>query len=263
MSVILLSGVPGSGKSTLAENLKMKIDQAGMDCVIVHEPSVEDGAFSSSKAETLARSDFKAAVQRELSNKRIVIADGMNFIKGFRYELFCFAREAGLGWCVAFCDVDDETARIRSLERYKDEKRLIHLIGRMERPSERNKWDCPLFLVKDPNDPEIIQRIFDQCHSKSSKLIPKKATSGITTAANVNDQIDQKINEFCSELVRIQSTVPIGSRVTICGAVFEIKRIFNPGQLKRARREFASRARGLSDNENITQVFADGLSLIY
>lgn len=124
MSLILLVGVPGSGKTTLANNLKKKFDEMKQDCAIVTEKGVEAGTFDSSNNERLGRSDFKAAVGRMLSLERVVICDGMNFIKGFRYEIFCLARENHLRWCVAFCDVDDETAFNRSKEKYPNEKKI-------------------------------------------------------------------------------------------------------------------------------------------
>lgn len=34
-----------------------------------------------------------SAVQRNLNSDTIVIADGLNYIKGFRYQMYCLARE--------------------------------------------------------------------------------------------------------------------------------------------------------------------------
>ena len=263
MSVILLVGVPGSGKTVLANNLKKKFDELGKECVIVSEPSVEQGTFDSSDAERIGRSNFKTSFQREISAKRVVIADGMNFIKGYRYELFCLTREAGLGWCVAFCDVDDATAFARSEARYPDKERLRKLIGRMERPRETTKFDKPLFVVTDPNDEEIINKIIEQSMSKSSLLKPKKATNICVDTAHLNDKIDQIINEFCAELQRVQETVPLGSTIEIKGAKMVIKRHYNTGQLKRAKREFTTRAKTMSNDVNIPQIFADLLDLLY
>lgn len=263
MSVILLCGVPGSGKTTLANNLKKELDSRGIENIIVTEPQVEAGTFDTSANEGLGRSEFKEAILHELSSNRVLIADGMNFIKGFRYELFCSAREAKLGWCVAYCECDPEEARVRSLPRYPNEKRLVRLIGRMEVPRESQKWDKPLFVVKDPNDPEIIAKIINSARAKSSKLIPKKATTTGVQTAHISEQTDQIINEFCSQLLKIQKSVPIGTELEICGAKVTIRRIFNDGQLRRARREFGNRAKGLTEEQGIVQLFADGLELIH
>lgn len=41
-----------------------------------------------------------SAVERLLSREDIVIADGMNYIKGFRYQLYCVARAISTPHCV-------------------------------------------------------------------------------------------------------------------------------------------------------------------
>lgn len=263
MALVVLSGVPGSGKTTLANNLKPLFEATGRSCIIVSEPSVEEGAFSASRRETTARSDFKSAVHRSLIPDQVVIADGMNFIKGFRYELWCFARESGLSFCCAFCEATDEEATERSKHRYPAET-LKDLIGRMERPNDKQKWDRPLIVVKDPNDKETLQAIVTQALSSTSKLVAKKATTkAIGNSAQVNDQLDSLVNEFSSELLKIQDTVPLGGKITVCGATFTLKRKLNPGQLRRAKREFAARAKSINDPSNIAQSFADSLSLLF
>ena len=263
MSVILLVGVPGSGKTLLANNLKKKLEELGKEVVIVTEPGVEKGTFDSSDAERIGRSDYKMSFQRELSAQRIVIADGMNFIKGYRYELYCLAREAGLAWCVAYLDVDDETAFARSEAKYPNKVRLRKLIGRMEKPMESTKFDKPLFIVKDANDPEIMDKIIKQALSRSNVLKPKKATNSCAETAHLNDKVDQLINDFCSELQKIQSQFPVGSKITIGDATMVLKRKYNSGQLTRAKREFAARAKLLTPDVNITQLFADQLELVH
>ena len=263
MSAILLVGVPGSGKTVLANNIKKRLDEMGKDSVIVTEPGVEKGTFDSSDAERIGRSDFKTSFQRELSSKRVVIADGMNFIKGFRYELYCLTREAGLGWCVAYLDVDDETAFARAEAKYPKKEKLKKLIGRMEKPMETTKFDKPLFVVKDPNDTEIIDKIIKQALSKNSVLKPKKATNSCAETAHLNDKVDQLINDFCAELQKVQDKFPIGSKITIGNTTMTLKRKFNSGQLTRAKREFAARAKLCSSDVNITQIFADQLELIH
>jgi len=41
-----------------------------------------------------------SAVERLLSKDDLIIADGMNYIKGFRYQLYCVARAVGTPHCV-------------------------------------------------------------------------------------------------------------------------------------------------------------------
>jgi protein KTI12 len=262
MALVVVAGIPGSGKTTLANNLKPLFESTGRKCVIVPEPSVESGAFSASHRETTARSDFKAAVHRALLPECVTIADGMNFIKGFRYELWCFAREQGLGFCCAFCTASDDDAIARSQGRYPAST-LRSLINRMEAPSDRQKWDRPLVVVSDPSDRATLEAIVAASLARESRLIAKKATtSGIGAAAQVNDRIDRVINEFSTELLKAQATVPAGGTLTICGVAFFLKKPISPGQLKKAKREFADRAKTVPDSANIAQMFADSLSML-
>lgn len=65
-------------------------------------------------AEKSARASLMSAVTRQLSPDRIVIFDGMNYIKGFRYQLYCAAREYKCRTCTV------------SLERLVEMERDIH-----------------------------------------------------------------------------------------------------------------------------------------
>lgn len=44
------------------------------------------------KDESLTRSALKSAIERRISRDVIVIADSMNYVKGYRYELYCVSR---------------------------------------------------------------------------------------------------------------------------------------------------------------------------
>lgn len=58
------------------------------------------GRHVEAREEKKARGALLSAVERLLSKDDIVIADGMNYIKGFRYQLYCVARAIGTPHCV-------------------------------------------------------------------------------------------------------------------------------------------------------------------
>lgn len=60
--------------------------------------SVHNDAIDS-RSEKLARATLFAAVQRHISRDTILIIDALNYIKGFRYQLYCAAREFKLRVC--------------------------------------------------------------------------------------------------------------------------------------------------------------------
>ena len=52
-----------------------------------------------SRLEKPARSALFTATQRSMNKDTIVILDSLNYIKGFRYQLYCAAKEAGVRVC--------------------------------------------------------------------------------------------------------------------------------------------------------------------
>ena len=64
--------------------------------------------YSSPQNEKAGRSAIRASVERHLTSSRLLLVDYVNDIKGFRYELWCRAREMGSTYCVVYCDVPRE-----------------------------------------------------------------------------------------------------------------------------------------------------------
>lgn len=48
----------------------------------------------------MTRGFLKSNVEKHLNQNDIVILDSLNYIKGFRYEIFCLARTAKTPHCV-------------------------------------------------------------------------------------------------------------------------------------------------------------------
>ena len=46
-----------------------------------------------SRSEKPARGSIFSAMQRQMSQDTILIVDSLNYIKGFRYQMYCAARE--------------------------------------------------------------------------------------------------------------------------------------------------------------------------
>ena len=57
-------------------------------------------AYRDARAETEARATEYSTVKRLLSKDDVVIADGLNYIKGLRYQLFCEAKAVLTPSCV-------------------------------------------------------------------------------------------------------------------------------------------------------------------
>jgi protein KTI12 len=125
--LILLSGYPSAGKTTRALQLKhdfeARIARAPGDARVsrlkVHlindqTLGVARSVYHTAKAEKDARAEEYSAVKRVLSRDDIVIADGLNYIKGFRYQLYCEAKALQTPSCVVSTStVPGDTSRAR------------------------------------------------------------------------------------------------------------------------------------------------------
>jgi len=100
--------------------------------------------------------------KRQQSQSKLVVLDSLNYIKGFRYELYCICKSAQERHAVIWIVNDLETVRMWNDERrrreggensgedgegaYSDEL-LNELVQRYEPPDERNRWDRPLYVI--------------------------------------------------------------------------------------------------------------------
>lgn len=106
--------------------------------------------------EKILRASLKSNVERFVDPQRVVILDSMNYIKGFRYELYCLARNAQTTLCVVFCDTDIEFARKLAGEGGYENAFPLTMFddyaSRLERPNQGQRWDKPLFHLRTDED---------------------------------------------------------------------------------------------------------------
>jgi protein KTI12 len=65
-----------------------------------HNLNLLPTVYATAKAEKDARAAEMSAIKRLLGKDDIVIADGLNYIKGFRYQLYCEAKALGTPSCI-------------------------------------------------------------------------------------------------------------------------------------------------------------------
>lgn len=130
--------------------------------------------YKDANGEKKGRGALRAAVERSLNRKVVVILDECNHIKGLRYELHCRVKEMGTTHCVVYCDVPADRAKEWNdnkppADRY-DAKILQDLTRRMEVPCATKRWDAPLFTLKeaDPTPCTDIQAALFKATGKRS-----------------------------------------------------------------------------------------------
>lgn len=127
MPLIVLSGFPCCGKTTFANRLRERllnedttvlsselIDKRLLiddDILLINEESErisKSQGYASSLQEKSTRGILRSAVTQKLSKDKIIIADSLNYIKGFRYELYCSSRSFRTPHCVVWVDCDEQ-----------------------------------------------------------------------------------------------------------------------------------------------------------
>lgn len=218
MPLIVISGLPASGKSTRAHQLRQYFEQRhGRTVHIVAENEAIPRAgfakneyFASSLNEKMVRADLKSAALRLLSQPdAVIILDGGNYIKGYRYELYCASKAARTTQCTVYCGIRRERALELNAQRHAadevvvaggggagDEAPLLDngrvaysaetfeaLCQQFEEPHGNSRWDAPLFTVM-PDDELDVDGI-NGALFESKAPPPNKSTQSVSVAGAV------------------------------------------------------------------------------
>jgi protein KTI12 len=146
---------------------------------------------SANASEKDARATIYGAVKRVLSDKDIVILDGLNYIKGWRYQLYCEAKAVRTPSCLLQIGCTKEKSREVNearLDRIKaqnngaqdapapkndedeaeaeaeapyDPANWENLVFRYEEPNAMTRWDSPLFTLIWEDGEEQTKQVFD------------------------------------------------------------------------------------------------------
>eukprot|EP01135_Chromosphaera_perkinsii_P006623 Nk52_evm25s554 gene=Nk52_evmTU25s554 len=171
MPLVVMCGYPCSGKSKRANELCEYLKSKGKDVVLLNDEFLsantnnqkildKNDIYSLSLKEKNIRGMIKANVEKHLSKEVFVICDFLNYIKGFRYELYCIVRSLKTTQCVINCDTSVERLKEWNLgikqkegdncdisRAYKDEV-IDGLVMRFEPPNDAQRWDSPLFNIQ-------------------------------------------------------------------------------------------------------------------
>jgi protein KTI12 len=132
MALVIVSGLACSGRSRRSQELredfirrtnKSSVDTNGTPMRVVRlcnkDVNIRPIQFSTQKLEKPARAAYLSLVTRHLSKNTLVIADGGagTNIKGFRYQMWCAARETGVRCISIFCVASKENCKRRNDKR--------------------------------------------------------------------------------------------------------------------------------------------------
>jgi len=199
--------------------------------------------YADAKSEKMTRGSFLSEEERLITSETVVILDSLNYIKGFRYELYCRARSQKTPSCVIYCDVPKEDAKEWNSKRDKDiqwESSLFEeLSQRFEVPNPRNKWDRPLFVLKkDDKTPleDIKNALFENSEQQSRNFATEVK---IVEEPNFIYEMDQVTQAIIASLIESQNTSLLGEfTVPKTSQKVTMKRKVSLAELNRVRRQF-------------------------
>ncbi|XP_021718406.1 protein KTI12 homolog [Chenopodium quinoa] len=266
MALVVICAQPCSGKSTAATCLAeaLRNSESTLNVRIINETFFHldrNQGYANMTAEKNIRGVLRSEVDRSVSKDSIIIVDSLNSIKGYRYELWCLARAAGVRYCVLYSDVEETDCRKWNEDRKEkgeaayDENVFEDLVRRFEKPESKNRWDSPLFELQPSKDqiekssPAIVDAVSYLTKKVDSKtrdvkiLQPTIATqSGRTSEANSLYEMDRATLEIMNAIVAAQSQALGGplNGITIGQGLptINIQNVVGLPELRRLRRTF-------------------------
>jgi protein KTI12 len=254
MPLIILTGFPCSGKTERVKELLQKTSKTVLiscDTLGHSKPA----CHSTSEEEKRCRAAMLAATERALHKDTTVIVDALNYIKGYRYQLYCLAREISTPHLVIQCLISHEQALHRNAQSQTPYERALlnGLIDRYEEPNPQAKWDSPL-IVLGPNDGMPFDKISRIIEGEVRKP-PSLATQVVNAPACPMDT-DHIIQEVCGTLLQsIRSgdacCMLDDQRISLAG--------WNASRVQRVRKHFSHMCRlnPITDRKVLRRLFVE------
>nr|CAG4644971.1 EOG090X0A11 [Leptodora kindtii] len=270
MPLIILTGFPASGKSTRALQLKAYFESQDKTVNLISENELAKNmkdVYSDPNKEKELRSSLKSQLQRVVGPDGVTVLDGGNYIKGYRYELYCISKESKTTQCTVHCDLSSDSAwtlnesKPESLQ--YDRSTFEALIMRYEMPDSRNRWDKPLFTIHTEDElplPDIFSCLYER-----KAPPPNLSTQSVPlTSTNFLYELDCVTQEIVNRVVEAQKMSTIGQVVAIPNSneTILLKRRYQLSELSRIRRQFItfSKTHPVDDIPRLASMFTQYLT---
>nr|CAD7457867.1 unnamed protein product [Timema tahoe] len=251
MPLILMTGIPSSGKTTRTLKLKSYFEDELKSAVHVVSENIlfqkagidKNTLFLDSSKEKEIRGLIKAETQRLIGRESVVIIDAGNYIKGYRYELYCMSKSSKTTQCTIQCETSADTARQWNEGRGDDtysQDVFDALIMRYEAPDSRNRWDSPLFLVL-PSDGLPLEQIQSALFDRKAPPPNQSTQCAPLSSTNFLYDLDRVTQDIVSAILSAQK-LGLEGEIKLpgyqgCVLIPDISSL-TPSQLARLRRQF-------------------------
>ncbi|CAL1595981.1 unnamed protein product [Knipowitschia caucasica] len=271
MPLVIMCGFPCSGKTKRTEQLRLYLEQNTEKKIrVVGDAALgldRNTVYADSQKEKEVRGALKAEVERKINKDDIVIFDSLNYIKGYRYELFCLIKHTQTPHCLVYCLTSPEVSSAWNLQRDVTEQYspdiLDALVLRFEDPDSRNRWDSPLFTVQ-PDEPLPFEAISDALLKRKAPPRNQSTQSQPLSSTNFLYELDRVTQDVLTVIFNAQKTSVSGDCITIPGATekLEVSRNINMAELRKLRRQFISYSKShpTEDCGQITNMFVQYLN---
>ncbi|XP_026478169.1 protein KTI12 homolog [Ctenocephalides felis] len=274
MPLIIMTGIPSSGKTHRTLEIKKYFEEERKKTVhVVSEfEAVTKSGYSKNdiyldaQKEKIVRGILKSEVFRLLTKDNVVILDGGNYIKGYRYELYCGSKAARVPQCTIWTSISkDDAWKFNQNSNLPYTKEVFdELCFRYEEPNPTNRWDSPLFAIF-PEDECKFDEIYISVFEKKPPAPNLSTQNPPLSAPNFLYEMDKITQDIVGNIITNQKMgnsgpykLP-GNKSVVINYPSDI----TIGQLSRLRRQFLTYSKmhtNTSSIEKIPQLFAQFLN---
>ncbi|KAM3956152.1 protein KTI12 homolog [Aphomia sociella] len=282
MPLIIICGTPVSGKTTRAKQLNdFFTNKHGKRVEIVSEDEAitklgydKNNTYLDSQKEKRIRGYLKSEVMKLIGKDNVVILDGSNYIKGYRYELYCASKASKCTQCTLYTirnfdeAWEDNKRRENSTDAATEGDRDINMAPyteevfnalsrlRFEEPNSNNRWDSPLFSVQ-PTDSLDLEGVYQALFER--KPPPPNMSTQNPPLSSTNflyelDKVTQSISKHILDAKQLNQDEVKFPEYPGCqldsGFVLHV----NPQKLLRLRRQFLTYAKANHSNEDVNKI---------
>eukprot|EP01127_Copromyxa_protea_P014243 TRINITY_DN3928_c0_g1_i2.p1 TRINITY_DN3928_c0_g1~~TRINITY_DN3928_c0_g1_i2.p1 ORF type:complete len:254 (-),score=42.09 TRINITY_DN3928_c0_g1_i2:22-783(-) len=230
-----------------------------MSVVLINDESLNinrNQAYKDSREEKMTRGLIKATCDRHISKSTIVICDSLNYIKGYRYELWCSSRSAATPSCVVWVKQLDTTVKAWNESNPNEDAKwnpdlLSELVMRFEPPASSRRWENPTFEIEEGEELPF-SAITAHVTATFSNHISMATSHNKIGDANYLHDLDKVTQDIIKAFLESQKETAIGSLVTVPNSKKKLKytRQVGMAELRRLRQQYISLSRSLSQTKN-------------
>ena len=260
----------------MLNNKNFKFEEKKKEVMIISENDIlrennlsRNELYVDSKKEKEIRSIIKSNFLRVISPDKLIIIDALNYIKGYRYEIYCATKSAKTTQCTLYCQTGSNTAwefnlKKNTCDQYSKEV-FDGLVLRFEEPDSRNRWDSPLlYLMSDSSVP--LQDLYDALYCRKPPPPNQSTQCPPLSDTNFLHDLDNAIKTVI-ECIMTNKKLNMEGEVKIpdcdeCFVISSEKNITLP-ELIRLKRQFLSYVKlqpTLYNNKNLTKLFVQYLN---